>query len=83
MNKRRRNRRNRDSGMVLPASTHALAVPIAAWPIDDWAEAMQCCRATVYNLVNRGELELIKVGRLSRVRPGPSEYLDRKAVERV
>ncbi len=77
MNKRRRNRRKEDSGTV------SLARPIAAWPIDDWAEAMQCCRATVYNLVNRGELELIKIGRLSRVRPGPSEYLDRKAAERV
>jgi hypothetical protein len=83
MNKRRRNRRNKSSGTVPPASTDTLAAPIVAWPIDDWAKAMQCCRATVYNLVNRGELELIKVGRLSRVRPGPSEYLDRKAAERV
>src|SRR5205814_7424908 len=61
-----------------PARKPSLA-PRAGWRIAEWAAAVGCCRGTVYNMVRRGEIELIQVGRLSIIRPGPDEYLDRKA----
>jgi hypothetical protein len=40
-----------------------------AWRVAAWANAVGCCRQTVYNLVDRGELELVKVGRMSLCAP--------------
>jgi excisionase family DNA binding protein len=55
------------------------SVERAAWSVAEWASAVGCCRQTVYNLVKAGELQLLKMGRKSIVRPGPDDYLDRKA----
>jgi hypothetical protein len=51
----------------------------AAWSIIEWAAAVGCCRQTVYNLVNQGELQLLKIAGKSVIRPGPDDYLDLKA----
>jgi hypothetical protein len=82
MNKLRRNRL-KDSGATPTEPAEPIIAPRAAWRIAEWAASVGCCRASVYNLAARGEIELISVGRMSFVRPGPSEYLDRKAAERA
>jgi hypothetical protein len=84
MNKRGRNR-FKSSGATPTRTTTELpqpsTTPRAAWRIAEWAASVGCCRASVYNLHQRGEIELISIGRMTFVRPGPTEFLDRKAAE--
>ena len=82
MNKRRRNRFKSSGAIPSPTTTEhpTPSAPLrAAWRVAEWAAAIGCCRATVYNLHLRGEIELISIGRMTLVRPGPTEFLDRKA----
>jgi hypothetical protein len=79
MNKRYRNRRKQGGTAAAPQPAVGLVQPRAAWRISEWADAVGCCKQTVYNLINAGELELVKLRGMSLVRPGPSEYLDRQA----
>jgi hypothetical protein len=35
----------------------------AGWRINDWAQQVGLCRASVYNLLNAGAIEAVKVGK--------------------
>ena len=43
--------------------------------IPDACEVLDCSRAKFYDLVRRGEIKLVKLGRASRVRPADLEAL--------
>jgi hypothetical protein len=83
MNKLRRNRFKSSGATPSPTPVELpqqpSTTPRAAWRIAEWAASVGCCRASVYNLARRGEIELISAGRMTFVRPGPIEFLDRKA----
>jgi hypothetical protein len=82
MNKRGRNRFKSSGAIPSPTPTELpqpSTTPRAAWRVAEWAASVGCCRASVYNLHRRGEIELISLGRMTFVRPGPTEFLDRKA----
>lgn len=48
------------SGVIQPPARLAYRVPEAA-------EALGVCRATVYNLISRGDISVVKIGRATRV----------------
>jgi hypothetical protein len=82
MDKIRRNRFKSSGATPIPTITELpqpSTTPRAAWRIAEWAASVGCCRASVYNLHRRGEIELISLGRMTFVRPGPTEFLDGKA----
>jgi excisionase family DNA binding protein len=43
--------------------------------IPDACEVLDCSRAKFYDLVRRGDIKLVKLGRASRVRPADLEAL--------
>jgi excisionase family DNA binding protein len=46
-----------------------------AWSISEWCEAVSVCRARVYNEIERGRIEAVKVGRMRRIITPPADYL--------
>jgi hypothetical protein len=53
----------------------------AGWRVPEFAYAIGCCRATVYNLADRGEIEIVKVGGMSIIMTSPAAYLAAKAAQ--
>jgi excisionase family DNA binding protein len=51
------------------------------WRISEWARSVGVCRATVYNLLDAGEIESVKVGSARVIRTAPADYLARLAGE--
>lgn len=45
-----------------------------AYRVDEAAENLGLCRATIYNLIARGELRAVKIGRATRI---PASELER------
>jgi hypothetical protein len=48
---------------------------IVGWRVRDWADAVQVCVATAYNLLNAGEIEAKKVRGGTRIVTPPSAFL--------
>jgi hypothetical protein len=66
MNKRRRNRRKKDT-------THSPHK--AGWRPDEWARDVGCSRSYVFVLLERAELDSIKLGTMRVITTPPAEYL--------
>lgn len=57
-----------------PEATDARSVGRVAYSPAEAAEALGLCRATIYNLINAGELRSVVIGRSRRI---PAAELDR------
>ncbi|MBJ7609336.1 MAG: helix-turn-helix domain-containing protein [Candidatus Dormibacteraeota bacterium] len=56
-----------------------LPEPTRLLSVDDVCGALQCGRTFVYELLQKGELHAIKLGRLTRISPaGLHEFIDRQ-----
>lgn len=51
----------------------------AGWRPKEWAEQVGISRAMVYDLMARGELKTVKVGKTRIVIESPREFLERQA----
>jgi hypothetical protein len=49
------------------------------WRVREWAAAVGCCRAQVYLMLNRGELDSVKVGRMRIITTSPDQFLTKAA----
>ena len=54
--------------------TAAQPVPRTAYTVDEAAASLGICRASIYNMIARGELRAVKIGRSTRI---PAAELDR------
>jgi hypothetical protein len=52
-----------------------------SWTIPRWSDAVGVCDNTARNLADRGEIEMIKIGRATRVVTPPQEFIERKTRE--
>jgi hypothetical protein len=52
-------------------------VPRVCWRINEWAGAVGCCRAHVYDLLKRGKIEARKLGYMRVIVTPPRAYIDR------
>lgn len=57
-----------------------LAPPRLAFTPAEAAESLGVCRAHIYNLITRGELRAVKIGRSTRI---PASELERLLAEEV
>ena len=46
-----------------------------AWSIRDWGAAVSISKASVYRLIARGDVKVVKIGAATRVITAPREYL--------
>jgi predicted site-specific integrase-resolvase len=53
----------------------------AGWRINEWCGQLGICRSTLYNMVGRGEIELVRVGGISVITTDPVAFLAAKAAE--
>lgn len=55
--------------MKLNPKTQIPEVKPLLWTIEEAARALRCSRSSVYNLMDRGAIQSVKVGHLRRIRP--------------
>ena len=67
MNKRRRNRLKGPGAGVSPGKV--------GWRINEFADAVGLCRATVYNLLAAGSIDSVKVGAARVIVTTPTAFL--------
>lgn len=46
-----------------------------AWRILDWCDETSLSRATVYRLMDRGDVKYVTVGKARRITTSPAEFL--------
>ena len=51
------------------------------WRINEWAGDVGICRASVYNLMTRGRLRVVKSGASRIILTSPAEYVESLAEE--
>lgn len=54
--------------------------PRAGWRVNAWAEATGISIATIYRLMERGELRSAKFGNIRMIMESPRDFLERHAV---
>lgn len=53
-----------------------VVVPVKrAWRIDEWCDEMSLSRATVYRLMNSGELRNVRIGKARRILVSPTDFI--------
>jgi hypothetical protein len=49
--------------------------PKAGWRVNEWAESVGLCRASVYNLLSAGAIASVKSGSARIIVTAPADYL--------
>lgn len=73
MNKRRRNRLKEPGAGISPGKV--------GWRINEFADAVGLCRASVYNLLAAGSIDSVKIGAARIIVTAPRDYLTALAKE--
>jgi hypothetical protein len=71
---------------AIPAITprrgsRATPPPKAAWRIGEWCAELSISKAQGYNILSRGEVDTLKVGRMRFILTPPAVWLAMKAAE--